>query len=28
MESACFFEEYGIRMPEYFVEYWQNLGIH
>jgi hypothetical protein len=27
MESACFFEEYDIRVPEYVVEYWQNLAI-
>jgi hypothetical protein len=25
MESAYFFEEFGIRVPEYFVEYWKNL---
>jgi len=28
MESACFFEEFDIRVSEHFVEYWQNLVIH
>jgi hypothetical protein len=28
MESARFFEEYGVIVPEYVVEYWQNLVIH
>lgn len=27
MESACYFEEFGIRVREYVVEYWQNLVI-
>jgi hypothetical protein len=28
MESACFFKEYGVVVPEYVVECWQNLVIH
>lgn len=27
VKSACYFEEFGIRVPEYVVEYWQNLVI-